>query len=69
MSNLVMVDVVCANRLCPEAVRMGKAKVIGACDVNAQGVDMWCGRCRAVTFWRKRDVARPLRVGETPATV
>lgn len=69
MSNLVMAAVFCANRLCPELLRTGKAKEIGACDVNAQGVDMWCGRCRTVTYWRKGDVARPLRVGETAATL
>lgn len=69
MSSLVMVSVFCANRSCPELLRMGKAKEIGDRDINAQGANHWCGRCRSMTYWRACDVAQPLRVAETPATV
>ncbi len=55
MSDLVMAAVFCANKLCPELLRTGKAQEIGARDVNAQGANHWCGRCRTMTYWRKRE--------------
>jgi hypothetical protein len=69
MSNLVMMPVFCANTSCPELLRTGKAKEIASLDANAQGADLWCGRCRTITYWRTYEQSQPLRASAVAARV
>jgi len=51
MPGLEMVGVRCANG-CRDRDR--RPFVIGQVDARAEAADLYCGKCRRMTFWRRR---------------
>lgn len=46
-----MVGIRCANG-CRD--RLGKPFVVAQVDARAEGADVYCGKCRKMTYWRRR---------------